>query len=45
MALQDLVARAAEDRDSAIAAIEQEQVNMQADLERLFPAADMYGRR
>jgi hypothetical protein len=42
MALQNLVARAAEERDSAIAGISQEQVNMQADLERLFPAAGMY---
>lgn len=43
MALQDLVARASEERDAAIGAIEQERVNMQADLERLFPAARTYG--
>lgn len=41
-ALQDLVARAAEERDMAIAQIEQERVNMQADLDRLFPAAGMF---
>ena len=43
MALQDLVSRAAEERDQAIASVEQDKVNMQADLERLFPAARTYG--
>jgi hypothetical protein len=42
MALQDLVSRAENDRDLAMAGIEQERVNMQADLGRLFPAASMY---
>lgn len=43
MALQDLVSRAELERDTELAKIEQERVNMQADLERLFPAASMYG--
>jgi hypothetical protein len=42
-ALQDLVSEAARNRDEQIALIEQEKVNMQADLERLFPASQMYG--
>ena len=42
MALQDMVSRAASERDIAIAQIEQERVNMQADLDRLFPAAGMF---
>lgn len=41
MALQDLVRDAADRRDTELALIEQERVNMQADLERLFPAASM----
>lgn len=41
-ALQDLVSRAENQRNIELAAIEQERVNMQADLERLFPAASMY---
>ena len=41
-ALQDMVSRAANERDIAIAQIEQERVNMQADLDRLFPAAGMF---
>lgn len=41
-ALQDLVSKAENDRDLAMAGIEQERVNMQADLNRLFPAASMY---
>jgi hypothetical protein len=42
MALQDLVSRAEDERNIAFAGIEQERVNMQADLDRLFPAASMY---
>lgn len=42
MALQDLVSRAENERNIALAGIEQERVNMQADLGRLFPAASMY---
>lgn len=42
MALQDLIADAEDKRSSTIAGIEQERVNMQADLERLFPASVMY---
>lgn len=42
MALQDLVSRAENERNVALAGIEQERVNMQADLGRLFPAASMY---
>jgi hypothetical protein len=41
-ALQDLVSRAENERASTIAFLEQERVNMQADLERLFPAASMF---
>jgi hypothetical protein len=41
MALQDMVAEAANERNEAIAGIEQQRVDMQADLERLFPAASM----
>ena len=41
-ALQDMVSRAALERDTTIALIEQERVNMQADLDRLFPAAGMF---
>lgn len=41
-ALQDLVSKAENERDLALAGIEQERVNMQADLNRLFPAASMY---
>lgn len=42
MALQDLVSRAENERSIGLAGIEQERVNMQADLGRLFPAASMY---
>lgn len=42
LALQDLVSRAENERNIALAGIEQERVNMQADLSRLFPAASMY---
>ena len=42
MALQDMVAQASDERNAVIAAIEQERVNMQADLDRLFPAAGMF---
>jgi hypothetical protein len=42
LALQDMVSQAENERNSMIAAIEQERVNMQADLERLFPAASMF---
>jgi hypothetical protein len=42
LALQDLVSRAENERASTIASLEQERVNMQADLERLFPAASMF---
>lgn len=42
-ALQDMVSDARNTRDEQIALIEQERVNMQADLERLFPASQMYG--
>jgi hypothetical protein len=41
-ALQDLVSRAENERSIGIAQIEQERVNMQADLNRLFPAGSMY---
>jgi hypothetical protein len=41
-ALQDLVSRAENERSIGIAQIEQERVNMQADLDRLFPAGSMY---
>lgn len=41
-ALQDLVSKAEADRDLAIAGIEQERVNMQANLNKLFPASTMY---
>lgn len=43
MALQDLVTDAIYRRDVELGLIEQERVNMQADLDRLFPAAYMYG--
>jgi hypothetical protein len=42
-ALQDMVSQAENARSEEIALIDQEQVNMQADLERLFPASGMYG--
>lgn len=41
-ALQDLVSQAENERSIGMAQIEQERVNMQADLDRLFPAASMY---
>lgn len=41
-ALQDMVSQAELSRSEEIALIDQEQVNMQADLERMFPAAGMY---
>ena len=41
IALQDMVAEAANERNQTIAGIEQQRVDMQADLERLFPAASM----
>ena len=41
-ALQDLVSRAENERSTGLAQIEQERVNMQADLNRLFPAGSMY---
>jgi glucosamine 6-phosphate synthetase-like amidotransferase/phosphosugar isomerase protein len=43
MALQDLVNEATYQRDVELGRIEQDRVNMQADLERLFPAYSMYG--
>lgn len=43
MALQDLVSDAMYQRDLELARIEQDRVDMQADLDRLFPAASMYG--
>lgn len=45
MALQDMVNEALLARDTELARIEQDRVNMQADLERLFPAGSMYGVR
>jgi hypothetical protein len=42
MALQDLVRDAEDRRNTELALIEQERVNMQSDLERLFPAASMF---
>ena len=42
-ALQDMVSQAELARADELAGIEQEEVNMRADLERLFPAAGMYG--
>lgn len=42
-ALQDLVSQAELARSEEIASISQDEVNMRADLERLFPAANMYG--
>lgn len=42
MALQDLVARASEERSMELARIEQDKVNMQANLESMFPAMYMY---
>ena len=41
-ALQDLVSQAENERSIGMSQIEQERVNMQADLDRLFPAASMY---
>jgi hypothetical protein len=41
--LQDMVSRASLERADTIASLENERVNMQADLERLFPASQMYG--
>lgn len=41
LTLQNMVSQASDERNSIIAGIEQERVNMQADLERLFPAASM----
>lgn len=43
MALQDMVDEAMRLRDTELARIEQDRVNMQANLERLFPAGSMYG--
>lgn len=42
MALQDMVDEAMRQRDTELARIEQDRVNMQADLGRLFPASSMY---
>lgn len=42
-ALQDLVSQAELDRSEEIASISQDEANMRADLERLLPAANMYG--
>jgi hypothetical protein len=42
-ALQDMVSQAELSRSEEIALIDQEKVNMQADLERMLPAAGMYG--
>jgi hypothetical protein len=42
-ALQDMVSQAELSRADELAAINQEEVNMRADLERLFPASEMYG--
>jgi len=42
MALQDMVDEAMRQRDTELARIEQDRVNMQADLGRLFPAGSMY---
>jgi len=42
MALQDMVARASEERNMELARIEQDKVNMQANLEAMFPAMYMY---
>ena len=41
-ALQDLVSQAENERSIGMSQIEQDRVNMQADLDRLFPAASMY---
>jgi len=41
-ALQDMVSRAENERNIGMAQIEQDRVNMQADLDRLFPAGSMY---
>lgn len=41
-ALQDMVAQAELARSEEIAAISQEEVNMRADLKRMFPAAETY---
>jgi len=43
MALQDMVDEAMRQRDTELARIEQDRVNMQADLDRLFLAGSMYG--
>jgi hypothetical protein len=42
-ALQDLVSQAELARSEEIASISQDEANMRADLERLLPAANMYG--
>lgn len=39
LTLQNMVSQASDERNSIIAGIEQQRVNMQTDLERLFPAA------
>lgn len=41
-ALQDMVAQAELSRSEELAAISQEEVNMRADLQRMFPAAETY---
>ena len=41
-ALQDLVSRAEDERQFTIGATEQQEIDMRADLERLFPAASMF---
>lgn len=41
--LQDMVSKATDARNQEIAFIKQDKVNMQTDLERLFPASGMYG--
>lgn len=41
--LQDMVSKAEDARSQEIAFIEQDKVNLSADLKRLFPASEMYG--
>lgn len=41
--LQDMVSKAENARSQEIAFIEQDKVNLSADLKRLFPASEMYG--
>jgi hypothetical protein len=41
-ALQDLVSKAADERQFVISSTEQQEIDMRADLERLFPAASMF---